>query len=151
GPIISGKDGATTTAFPSGQIIPVTTGGASGAQRMNVAKLRAAGKLLDKAFVMPGEPRFIVIDGEQNDDLRSEVPATSSDFKDAFGGEFLDGRIQRLLGWNFIHMELLNPMLLSYAQGLTIDGSGYTKNLFWTKSGIRLATWNKLRTAIKDQ
>lgn len=151
GPIVSGKDGTISTPFPAGQIIPVTTGGAAGAQRMNVAKLRAAGKLLDQGFVMPGEKRFMVIDAEQNDDLLSEIPATSADFKGAFGGEFEDGRIKRLLGWNFIHLELRNPMLRAFGRGLTVDGNGYTKNPFWTKSGIRLNFWRKLRTAIKDQ
>lgn len=154
GPIISGKDGTTSTVFPSAQIIPVTTGGASGAQRMNVAKLRAATKLLDQGFATDEsstEQKFMVIDAEQNDDLLSEVPATSSDFKGAFGGEFRDGRIMKLLGWNFIHMELRNPRLRAFQRGLTVDGSGYTRNPFWVKSGIRAGVWRKLRTAIKDQ
>jgi hypothetical protein len=148
GSIVSGKEGTVTTPFPSGQIIPVTVGGASGAQRMNVAKLRAAGKLLDQGFNMPGEQRFMVIDAEQNDDLLSEIPATSSDFTGAFGGVFENGRIKQLLGWNFVHLELRNPMLRAMAQGLTVDGNGYTKNPFWVKSGIRLGIWQKVRTSI---
>jgi hypothetical protein len=154
GPIISGKDGTISTPFPSSMIVPVTVGGAAGAQRMNVAKLRAAGKMLDQSFATDEsstEPKFMLLDAEQNDDLLSEVPATSSDFKGAFGGEFRDGKIIRLLGWNFIHLELRNPRLRAFQQGLTVDGSGYTKNLFWTKSGIRKGVWRKLRTAIKDQ
>ena len=113
--------------------------------------MRAAGKLLDQGLVMPGEKRFMVLNAEQNDDLLSEVPATSSDFKGAFGGEFVDGKITKLLGWNFIHLELRNPLLRAMARGLTVDGSGYTKTPFWTKSGVRLNTWQKLRTSIKDQ
>lgn len=154
GPIISGKDGTVSTPFPNGQIIPVTVGGASGAQRMNVAKLRAASKLLDQSFATDEsstEEKFMVLTAEQNDDLLSEVPATSSDFKGAFGGEFRDGKIVRLLGWNFIHLELRNPRLRAFQQGLTVDSSGYTKNPFWVKSGVRKGVWRKLRTAIKDQ
>lgn len=153
GPIISGKDGTVSTPFPNGQIVPVGTGAATGAARMNTAKLRAANKLLDQGFVddtMQGQ-KFMVIDAEQNDDLLSEVPATSSDFKGAFGGEFRDGKIVRLLGWTFIHMELRNPYLRSFQRGLTVDANGYTKNPFWIKPGVRLGIWNKLRTAIKDQ
>lgn len=151
GPIVSGKDGTVTTPFPNGQIVPVGTGGASGPQRMNVAKLRQASKYLTQGFVQPGEQRYMVIDAEQNDDLLSEVPATSSDFKGAFGGEFTDGMITKLLGWNFIHMELRNPLLRAFNRGLTVDANGYTKNPFWVKSGIRMGVWKKLRTAIKDQ
>lgn len=152
GPIISGKEGTTSTPFPNGQIVPVGVGGASGAQRMNVAKLRAANKMLDQGFVdgTMGQ-KYMVIDAEQNDDLLSEVPATSNDFKGAFGGEFQDGKIIRLLGWTFIHMELRNPFLRAFNNGLTVDSNGYTKNPFWVKSGVRLGIWQKLRTAIKDQ
>ncbi|SFR86499.1 phage capsid protein [Sphingomonas jatrophae] len=151
-PIISGKDATIVTPFPAGQIVPVTVGGAGGVpQRFNVAKLRAADKLLTQGFVDVNEEKFMVIDAEQNDDLLSEVPATSSDFKGAFGGEFVNGKIKRLLGWNFIHMELRNPMLLTFQQGLTVDANGYTKNPFWVKSGVRLNYWRRLRTAIKDQ
>jgi hypothetical protein len=151
GPIVSGKDGTVSTPFPGANIIPVTTGGASGAQRMNVAKLIEADTLLGTNFVDAEEQKFMVIDAQQNKDLLAEVPATSSDFKTAFGGEFRDGKIQRLLGWNFIHMELRNPILRAMSRGLTVDGSGYTKNPFWVKSGVRMGVWRKLRTAIKDQ
>lgn len=154
GAMIMGKDGTTTAPFPASQVVPVTVGGAGGPQRMNVQKLRAANKLLDQNYVPDGEQagsKFMMIDAEQNDDLLSEVPATSSDFKGAFGGEFRDGRIIRLLGWNFIHIELRNPYLRSFINGLTVDANGYTKNPFWVKSGVRLGIWNKLRTAIKDQ
>lgn len=153
GNIVSGKDGTVSTPFPAGQMVPVTTGGASGAQRMNVAKLRAANKLLAQNFAFaPGDKKFMVIDAEQNDDLLSEVPVTSSDFKASFGGEVDEnGNVTRLLGWNFIPMELKNADYLVASAGLTVDGSGYTKNPFWVKSGVRMGVWQKLRTAIKDQ
>jgi hypothetical protein len=154
-PILTGKTvgEAVQQAFPNGQIVPVTVGGASGPQRMNVDKLRAANKLLAQGFAMqPGEKKFMVIDAEQNDDLLREVPATSSDFKASFGGEIDEnGNIRRLLGWNFVHMELRNAAYLVGAAGLTVDSNGYTRNPFWVKSGIRLGVWQKLRTAIKDQ
>lgn len=150
--IISGKDGTITTPFPSGNIIPVGTGGASGAQRMNVAKLIEADTMLAGNYNDADEQKFMVIDAQQNKDLLAEVPATSSDFKGAYGGEFDNGKIKRLLGWNFIHMELKNPFLRVFSKfGLTVDSNGYTKNPFWVKSGVRMNVWRKLRTAIKDQ
>lgn len=151
-PIITGKERTTTTSFPGSQVVPVATGGAAGPQRMNVAKLIAANELLDGNFVDKTERRFMIISAKQNSDLLAEVPATSSDFKAAYGGEFTDGRITRLLGWNFIHMELRNPFLRAFSKfGLTVDQNGYTRNPFWVRSGVRMGIWQKLRTAIKDQ
>ncbi|TCP35910.1 phage capsid protein [Sphingomonas sp. BK235] len=154
GPILSGKEGTTVTPFPPAQIIPAATGGAGGgATRMNVAKLRAANKMLDKAFVgaEAQATKYMVLTAEQNDDLLSEVPATSSDFKGAFGGEFQDGRIIRMLGWTFLHLELRNPALNAFKSKLTVDADGNTRTPFWVKSGVRLGIWNRLRTEIKDQ
>jgi hypothetical protein len=150
-PMLTGKEGALSVPLPGTQTVPVTVGGAAGPQRMNVAKLRYANKVLDQGFVDRSEQRFMVITAEQSDDLLGEVPATSSDFKGAFGGEFVDGQITRLLGWNFIHMELRNPRLRAFQKGLTVDANGYTRNPFWVRSGIRKGVWRKLRTAIKDQ
>lgn len=145
GSIISGKDGTITTAFPNGQIIPVTAGGASGAQRMNVAKLRAANKLLAQGFADMGMPRFMVLTAEQNDDLLTEVPATSSDFQATFKGRVNDaGQITGMLGWTFIPLELSNP-LLTTIPALSLDGSGYRKTPFWVKGGVTANYWQRLR------
>lgn len=153
GPIISGKDGLTVTAFPSGQILPVTIGGASGAQKMNTMKLRAANKLLDEGYADEEEgmdmQRWMLLTPDDNDALLSEVPATSSDFKGAFGGEFVNGRIMRMLGWNFLHMKLDNPLLKTIPD-LSTDGSGYRKNPFWVKGGIRGNWWRENRSWIAE-
>jgi hypothetical protein len=147
GSIVSGKDGTTVTPFPSSMIVPVTTGGASGAQRMNVQKLRAANKLLAQNYVDLAEPRYMILSAEQSDDLLSEVPATSADFTGAFGGRVMDGFIRSLLGWTFIPMELSNPFL-DTIPALALDGSGYRKNPFWVKSGVVANFWQRLRTSI---
>lgn len=153
GNIVSGKEGTTVTPFPSSQIVPVTVGGASGPQRFNVAKLRQANKMLAQGFAWaPGDKKYMIIDAEQNDDLLSEVPVTSDEFKNTFKGSTdEDGRVTGLLGWNFIHMELRSADYLVTDQGLTSDSNGYTKNPFWVKSGVRMGIWRKLRTAVKDQ
>lgn len=146
-PIISGKDGLTSTPFPAGMIVPVTTGGASGAQRFNVAKIRAANKLLLQNFNDMNEQRFMTLCAEQIDDLLGEIPATSADFQRVFGGEYENGILKRFLGFTIIPIELSNP-LLKFSAPLSVDGSGYRKNLFWTKSGGRRGVWQKLRTSI---
>jgi hypothetical protein len=149
GSIVSGKDGTTVTAFPAGQIVPVTTGGASGAQRMNTAKLRAANKLLMQQFVDMSEPRYMVITAEQNDDLLTEVPLGSSDFKAVFQGRAENGIVMGMLGWTFIPLELANPLLTTIPlAGYSLDGSGYRKTPFWLKSGVRANFWQRLRTSI---
>ncbi|CAD7335165.1 hypothetical protein FIM10_01840 [Sphingomonadales bacterium 56] len=146
-PIISGKEGLTTTPFPSGMIVPVTTGGASGAQRFNVAKIRAANKLLMQNFNDMNEQRFMVLGAEQVDDILGEIPATSADFQRVFGGEYENGVLKRFLGFTIIQLELSNP-LLKFSSPLSVDGSGYRKNPFWVKSGVRRGLWQKIRTSI---
>lgn len=147
GNIVSGKEGTTTTAFPGTQVIPVTTGGAAGAQHMNVAKLIAANTLLAQNYVDLTEPRFIVLDAIQNADLMSEISVTSADFKGSFGAVVENGWIRSLLGWTIIPMELSNAML-GTVPALSLDGSGYRKNPFWVKSGMRTNFWQRSRTSI---
>lgn len=148
GSIYSGKDGATVTAFPGAQTIAVTVGGAAGAQRMNVAKIRAATKMLTQAYVADDEPRFMVLTAEQNDDLLTEVPATSLDFKGSYKGEVDEnGKIKRLLGWRFLHLELSNSLLGSIPAS-SLDASSYRKTPFWTRSGLRANVWQSLRTMV---
>lgn len=146
GSVISGKDGTIVNAFPGGQIIPVTEGGAAGAQRMNVAKLMAADQMLAEGYVDSELDKFMVLTAKQNRDLLLEIPATSSDFKGSYKGETdSKGRLTHLLGWNFIPMELANPLLGPVA-ALSLDGSGYRKTPFWVRGGLALNYWKRLRT-----
>lgn len=146
-PIVSGKDGTVSTPFPGGQIIPVTTGGASGNQKMNVAKLRAAIKLLAQGYVDINLPRYMPLTADDNDQLLTEVPATSADFKASYAGRVENGRLMELLGWTFIHMELDNPML-GTIPALATDGSGFRKTPFWVKGGVVANFWQRSRTSI---
>lgn len=146
--IVSGKEGTTVTPFPASQVIGVDVG-AGAATGMNTAKLRAANKKLAQGHVNLMEQRFMVLTAEQSDDLLSEIPATSADFKQAFGGEVQDGFLTKLLGWNFIHVELANDMLLNVPE-LTLDANDYRKNPFWVKSGVRLNFWQQLRSRVGE-
>lgn len=148
GSIVSGKDGTTTTPFPGGQTIAVTTGGASGNQKMNVAKLRAATKLLAAGYVDLDLPRYMVLTADDNDALLTEVPVTSADFKESYRGRVDDrGRVMELLGWQFLYLELDNP-LLGTVPALATDGSGFRKTPFWVQGGLVLNYWQRLRTML---
>lgn len=148
GSIISGKDGTVTTPFPAGNMIPVGTGGASGAQKFNVAKVRAATKMLGQNYVDLMAERYMVLTADDNDSLLQEISVTSSDFKESYKGQVDEaGRVIRLLGWNFVYLELDNPML-GTIPGLATDGSGYRKTPFWLKKGLRMNYWQRLRTML---
>lgn len=147
GPIISGKEGTTTTPFPGANVIPVTEGGAAGAQKINVAKLIAADKMLTQNYVDKMLRKYMVLTADDNAQLLTEVPATSADFKASYGGVVMEGRLISLLGWNFIHEELDNPML-GTVPALATDGTGYRKTPFWVKPGLRANYWQRLRTMV---
>ncbi len=152
GPMVTGKEGTVITPFPNGQVVPVTVGGAAGPQRMNVAKIRQAKVMLGQAFNDPSDRRYIALSEVQRDDLLSEVQATSGDYAKAFGIRLdADGNLIGILGFNIVNLELRNTDILAVERGLTVTPQGYTKNPFWTRSGVRKGVWRKLRTAIKDQ
>lgn len=144
-PIQSGKNGTVLTPFPNGNILAVDIGAAV-PSKMNTEKLIKAGEFLDQSYVAPELQRWMVLDTQDNSALLREVPATSSDFKGAFGGEFRDGKIVRMLGWNFIHLQLDNPLLR--VKDLYTDASGYRLNPFWVKPGVVLNYWQRLRTEV---
>lgn len=148
GPIISGKSGTVSTALPAGQMIAVTTGGAAGNQKFNVAKLRAALKLLIQGYADPEMPRYMVLTADDNDALLQEVPVTSSDFKASYKGETDEyGRVTKLLGWTFLYLELDNPFL-DTVPALATDGGGFRKTPFWVKGGLVGNEWQHLRQGL---
>jgi hypothetical protein len=144
-PIQSGRKGTVLTPFPNANFIDVNAG-AAGPSRMNTEKLIKAGEFLDASYVDQSLPRFMVLDTQDNSALLREVPATSSDFKGAYGGEFNNGRITRMLGWTFIHLQLENPLLK--VKDLYTDANGYRLNPFWVKPGVVLNYWQRLRTEV---
>ena len=70
----TGKEGATSTVFASGQKI------VHGSAGLTVAKLVSAKKLLDANDVDPSIKRYIVVSPEQIEDLLNTTTVTSSDF-----------------------------------------------------------------------
>lgn len=130
-PAKTGDEGGTNTAFPATQQVGVDVG-ASGATGLNVEKLREGKKLLMAAEVdLDMEPIVMGITAEQHDDLLSLVQVVSTDFNDR--PVLVDGRVQRFLGINFIHIERLET-----------DPSGYRRCPMWVPSGMHLGIWNEI-------
>ena len=147
-PIISGKEGTVSTPFPAGNELAATIGGASGNQRFNVAKVRAATKFLAQNYVDLALERWMVLTADDNDSLLQEMSVTSSDFKESYKGTVdEEGRVTGLLGWKFAYLELDNPMLGSVPT-LATTGGGLRRTPFWVKPGIRFNYWQRLRTML---
>lgn len=142
----TGEKGTVLTPFDASNVVPVNTGGA--ASGLNVAKLLAAREILLGNFVdLDEDELWIGISSRQGSNLLGEVQVTSRDFA-AYGAELREGKLGRLLGFNFAHLELGNPMLSN--NGLTVDGSGYRKVPFWAKSGVIAAFWERMFTNVEQ-
>lgn len=134
----TGENGSTTTSFPAGQQVAVNVGAAS-ATGLNIAKLRAAKKiLLANEVDVDNEQLFAVITAEQHDDLLNEAQAVSLDYNTR--PVLVDGRITAFMGFNFIHCERLG-----------VDGSSYRRVPVFAKSGVHLGMWNDINTMISER
>jgi hypothetical protein len=131
----TGKAGSTTTSFPAAQQVAVNEGAAANTG-MTVPKLRAAKKILMANEVdLETDPIYCALTAEQHDDLLAEAQVVSTDFNDR--PVLVDGKLNRFLGINFIHTELLD-----------VDGSSFRRNPVWAKSGMHLGIWNDITSDI---
>lgn len=141
----TGNNGGTSTTLPAGQVVGVQQGAASPVN-LTVAKLRAAKKILMQNFAIDFKkvPEiYCAINAANHDSLLSEVQVISSDFneKPALNG---DGLVQRFLGINFVHTELLTTG--------TDDQAGTSTAIpMWVKSGAYLGMWNDISTDISQR
>jgi len=146
GSMITGKAGTTTSPFPSGNVVGADVGGvAATATGMNIAKLRAARKLVAENFNDMNAQRFMVLTADDTDQLLNEMPVTSRDFG-AEGGELRDGKLRKLMGFTFVDMETDNPLLHNAA--LVDAGSGNRKTPFWVQGGLVRVPWWDIKTSI---
>lgn len=143
----TGKSGTTSTPFGAGQTVSVNTGGA--ASGLNVAKLRNALRILMANDVdTMGEELYCVVNAKAHDQLLAEVQITSKDYNQLRDGTpvLRDGKIDRFLGFNFIHCERLTEF-----DG-TDDAAGTsTPVLFYAKSGGYLGIWKDTNTRIDER
>lgn len=139
----TGENGTTSTAFPAGQQVANTVG-ATAATGLNVAKLRAAKKLLLQAEVdVDNVPLYIAINAVQHDNMLNEVQAISLDYTNK--PVLVDGRITAFMGFNFIHSERTfgSP---SCTQTGTVAGT--YRIPVWAKTGVVLGMWNDVSTSV---
>lgn len=145
----TGENGSTATgllsAYNSGsQIVAATVGSGATNSGLNIAKLRAAKRILMAAEVdLDNDQLFMAITAKQHDDLLNEAQAVSLDYNTK--PVLVDGRITAFMGFNFIHSERI-PGAANY-QG-TINTSGQYYVPFWAKSGVGLGIWNDIQTTI---
>jgi hypothetical protein len=157
----SGDNGSTAVgtlyAYNSNsQSVAATTGG-SAACGLNIAKLRAAKKLLMQADVdVDNEQLFMVISANQHDQLLNEAQAISLDYNSK--PVLVEGRIRSFLGFNFIHSERIpgaanfNATINTGIASGSSDGQ-YTAGSRWmvpfyAKSGVALGMWNDIQASV---
>ena len=139
----TGVNGGTSTSFLSSNVVSVNTGGTDSG--LNVPKLRAGKKLLMSHEVdIDNDPIFCAITSKEHDELLNEIQIISSDFNGADRPVLQDGRVQRFLGINFLHVE----RLATQATG-TDDQSGSSLQIpMWARSGLYLGIWNEMNAEI---
>lgn len=144
----TGENGSTAvgtiTAYNSGSQVVAASTGATGNTGLNVAKLRAAKKLLLQAEVdIDNDMLFCGITATQHDNLLNEVQATNLDYTDR--PVLQEGRIRSFMGFNFIHTERI-PGGPSYAGSINTSGLYYVP--VWAKSGVGLGIWNDIQASV---
>lgn len=142
----TGEQGATSTSFLSGNVVGVNTGGTDSG--MNVNKLRAGKKLLMGHQVdLDNDPIYCAITSKEHDELLNEIQVISSDFNGTDKPVLKDGKVDRFLGINFIHCELLATLGAG-----TDDQSGSSVAIpMWAKSGMYLGMWNDITSSVSKR
>lgn len=138
----TGTSGGTATTLPSTQIVTVGQGAAS-ATNLTVAKLKAAKKiLLQNEVDLDSDTIYCAVTAANHDSLLSEVQVINTDYNDK--PVLVEGRIQRFLGIEFIHTELLSTG--------TDDLSGTSTAVpMWAKSGAYMGEWSTIQTDISQR
>ena len=134
----TGKNGATTTAFPASQQVAANAGAAA-ATGLNVEKLIQARQLLVQAEVdLRSEKPYIAVTARQISDLLRTTEVTNADYA---GLKRLEsGEVDTFMGFRFIRSERL-----------LLNGSNQVRCPVWVPSGIVLGTWNGLETRIGER
>jgi hypothetical protein len=149
----TGENGSIDTgllgAFGGGsQVVAVNTG-SSANTGLNIAKLRAAKRILLQAEVdIDNDPLFMAISAKQHDDLLNEAQAISLDYNST--PVLVNGRINSFMGFNFIPSERIpgaGSFNAAINPGLTVP-AGQNWVPFWAKSGVCLGKWDELRAKV---
>lgn len=151
----TGENGTSATgllsAYNSGSQVVASTVGASSATGLNIAKLRAAKKILLQSEVdVDNDQLFMIITAKQHDDLLNEAQAISLDYNST--PVLVNGKISSFMGFNFIHSERI-PGGANFNTSINTSVTGYTTGSqwmvpFWAKSGMALGLWNDVQTSV---
>lgn len=120
---VTGKNGASTTAFPSGNII-ATSYGASAATGLTVTKLIHGKQILQSGGVdIETALLYCVIDSLTHEFLLKQIEIRSKEFNDK--AVLVNGFVQEFLGIRFLHMEFTDTVNYPISSG-TATPAGYT-------------------------
>ena len=141
----TGQLGATSTVLGGIQVIGVQQG-ATSSTNLTVAKLRAAKKVLMQNYAVDFNKRpeiYCAINAANHDSLLAEMQVISTDFNESpvLGG---DGFVQRFMGINFVHTELLS-------QGTDDQGGTSTMTPMWVKDGVYAGIWQDITSKISQR
>lgn len=142
----SGPAGLVNTPFPAGNVVANDVGGVAGTPcGINVAKVKASAKLLGQQFNDADEEAYMVVTADDKDQLLNEALFINIDFG-AAGNELQNGKLRKLMGFEFIEMESENPLFWNAA--LLDAGGGVRKTPFWKKSGMASYAWWENKTSL---
>lgn len=151
----TGENGTSATgllsAYGSGSQAVAANTGASSNTGLNIAKLRAAKRILLAAEVdVDNDPLYMIITAKQHDDLLNEAQAISLDYNST--PVLVNGKINSFMGFNFIHSERI-PGGANFNTAINPSVTGYTTSSQWmvpffAKSGVALGMWNDVQTSV---
>ena len=147
----TGKTGQTQVTFPAGNIVPVDFGAAA-ATGMNVDKLAEAQRIYRAGLVdVESEELFCALTSQQVRDLQREIEMTSRDFNQWDAPVLRDGKLTKLLGFNFIPMEFGNAASVgAEVAALTLSGSN-RRVPTWCLSGMAVVTWEEMFARVSER
>ena len=142
----TGENGTTSTAFPAGQIVAANVG-ATGNTGLNVAKLRAAKKLMIQAGVdIDYDELYVAVNAVDHDNMLNEAQAISLDYNTR--PVLVEGKIASFMGFNFVPIEFGDAA--SYDAAATLGVSPHLTPC-WAKSGIKLGLWNDIDVKVSER
>lgn len=139
---VRGETGGTTTAFPSANQIAVDSwayGAGSGNAGLTVSKLISARLALKAAEVdLDVEEPYIAVTAKQEGNLLATTEVTSGDYNSQL--TLVDGKIDRFMGFRFIHSERL-----------PLNASSYRRCPVWVRSGMFLAVGKDIMSQVAQR
>ena len=142
---VTGKDGGGTQSFPGSQQVAVSEGsgagntGGTGAQGLNIEKLRQARRILKSNNVdLEAQTPTIVVTADQTFDLLAQNEITSADFNTVRA--LVSGELDTYMGFRFVHTELLET-----------DNGGDVRNPVYVEAGMGMAEAQAPRARITER